>query len=219
MGLIKIDFRFLNIFHELYALKQFISSIESQLPTVIEQETQKAHENLRAKEYEDSDRQDIEQRLYDLINNVLPRYFWSSIFVILWAIFESGILEAAKEAKSPEGQNIPLPDIPSNFLKKANKLINDVFGFQLRGLEGWKKLQMYYVLRNAIVHANGRIESIKSEKDINNILGWGGEKNSGIDVSTGSIIFTPEFIKEAYQVMFDFLIGVTETLKNQYPFE
>ena len=43
------DLRFVEIFHELYALEQFMDSIESQLPDLIKKEEEKAYENLRRK--------------------------------------------------------------------------------------------------------------------------------------------------------------------------
>jgi len=46
------DLRFVEIFHELYALEQFMDSIESQLPDLIKKEEEKAYENLRRKKCE-----------------------------------------------------------------------------------------------------------------------------------------------------------------------
>ena len=43
------DLRFVEIFHELYALEQFMDSIESQLPDLIKKEVEKPYENLRRK--------------------------------------------------------------------------------------------------------------------------------------------------------------------------
>ena len=42
MGLPNFDFRFVELFHELYALEDFIASIESQLPDLIKREEEKA---------------------------------------------------------------------------------------------------------------------------------------------------------------------------------
>lgn len=39
------DLRFIEVFHELYALEDYMSSIESQLPELIEKKKEKAYKN------------------------------------------------------------------------------------------------------------------------------------------------------------------------------
>ena len=39
------DFRFIEIFYELYALEDYIASVELQLPQLIEKEKEKAYQN------------------------------------------------------------------------------------------------------------------------------------------------------------------------------
>ena len=48
----KIDFRFIEIIHELYALEQYMDSIESQMPDLIKKEEDKVYQALRQKGYE-----------------------------------------------------------------------------------------------------------------------------------------------------------------------
>ena len=104
----KIDFRFTEVFYELSALEQYMDSLESQLPDLIKSEEQKVYAGLREKGYENDDieRQIAQQDLYEFIENILPRYFFRQILVTLWAIFETAIIEIAKEIKDQEKQGI-----------------------------------------------------------------------------------------------------------------
>jgi hypothetical protein len=58
------DLRFVEIFHELYALEDYMNSIESQLPDLIEKEKEKVYQNRP--ENDPIEWQEKEQELYEL---------------------------------------------------------------------------------------------------------------------------------------------------------
>ena len=113
------DLRFVEIFHELYALEDYINSIESQLPDLIEKEKEKAYQNMP--ENDSIEWHQGEQSLYELIEDVIPRYFRNPIVVTLWAIFESAIIEIAKEIKDQLSLPITLDDITGDFLERTKR--------------------------------------------------------------------------------------------------
>ena len=219
MKLGPFDFRFIEVFHELYALEQYMDSIESQLPDLIKKEEEKAYANLRQKGYENDliERHQMHQKLYELIEEVLPKYFWSSILVTLWAIFESALSEIAKEAKDQQSQAIGLNDITGNILDRTKKYFNHVLKIpiQTTGMT-WQNIRMFYVVRNAIAHANGRLENIKSEKDVKKIKKWTRD-NIGIQEINGGLFFSSDFVRKTYSVVFELLNELTEKVKTKYP--
>jgi hypothetical protein len=219
MKLSEIDFRFVELYHELYALKEYMDSVEAQLPDLIKKEEEKAYWTLRENGYENDsiEAHDIQQRLYNLVDEVLPRYFWGPILVTLWAIFESAIIEIAKEIKDQQKQKIGLSDINGDFLERTNKYFNHILKIQINTRDSlWQHLKIFYIIRNALAHANGRLENIKSKKDKMKIKKWA-DQDKRINTINGVLQFTPKFIKEAYSIIFKIINELTSQVKNKYP--
>ena len=148
---------------------------------------------------------------------MLPRYFRNPIVVTLWAIFESAIIEIAKEIKDQQNLPIKLDDIRGDFLKRTNKYFNHIIKFPIdvRG-SSWKHFRKFYLLRNAIAHGNGRLDNIKNPEDRKTILEWESE-NTGIATIGGNIVCSPDFIRQTYSVVLDFLGNMAERIKAKYP--
>jgi hypothetical protein len=219
MQLPDFDFRFVELYHELYALEEYMESVKSHLPDLIKKEENKAYESLREGGYENDsfERQEIQQRLYELIEEVLPRFFLGPIIVTLWAIFESAIYEIAKEAKDQQKQIIGLSDINGDFLERTNKYFNHILQIHIKMRDSsWQHLRMFYVLRNALAHANGRLDNIKNEKDKNVIKQWA-KKGIGIENINGNLMFTQEFVRETYLIVFNVIKNLTDQVTAKYP--
>lgn len=209
------DLRFAEMFYELYALENYIDSIESQLPVLIEKEKEKAYQNMP--EYDSIEWHQREQSLYALIEDVIPRYFRNPIVVTLWAIFESAIIEIAKEIKDQQGLPITLDDITGDFLERTNKYFNHIIKFPIdvRG-SSWQHFRKFYLLRNAFAHGNGRLDNIKNQDKLKYKLGLDKE-NAEVMITDGNIICSPNFIKNTLRVVLDFLRNITEKVKEEYP--
>lgn len=209
------DLRFAEMFYELYALEDYIDSIESQLPVLIEKEKEKAYQNMP--EYDSIEWHQREQSLYALIEDVIPRYFRNPIIVTLWAIFESAIIEIAKEIKDQQGLPITLDDITGDFLERTNKYFNHIIKFPIdvRG-SSWQHFRKFYLLRNAFAHGNGRLDNIKNQDKLKYKLGLDKE-NAEVMITDGNIICSPNFIKNTLRVVLDFLRNITEKVKEEYP--
>lgn len=219
MLFLNYDFRFIEITHELYALEKYIVSIEQQLPDLIKAEEQKAYENLNKNGYEneESELQIMRQELYELIDVTLPKYFWGQAIVTLWAIFESAIAEIATEVKTQKELELGLTDLQGDVIHRTNKYFNHILKLPIdTRSKSWQHLRMMYVLRNAIAHANGRLENVKSQKDVKKILKWIGS-DLGIDEIHGSIILTPDFVKRTHAIIFELLNGLISEVKQQFP--
>jgi hypothetical protein len=207
------DLRFVEIFHELYAIEDYLNSIESQLPDLIEKEKEKAYQSMPKND--PIEWQQNEQVLYELIEDVLPRYFYNSIVVTLWAIFESATIEIAKEIKKQQSLPITLDDIRGDFLERTNMYFNHIvkFPIDVRGTS-WQCFRKFYLLRNAIAHCNGRLDNIKN-KGRDTILELS-KGNLEIITTNGDIVCSSNFIRKTYSVVFDFLSDITERVKRDY---
>lgn len=213
------DLRFVEFFHELYALKDYIDSIESQLPDLIRKEKEKAHEKLSKMNCQDDpfEYQAIEQETYELVEDVLPRYFRNPIIVTLWAIFESAIIEIAKEVKDQRNLPIVIKDINGDFLERTNKYFNHIIEIPLDTCgNSWQQLRKLYLLRNAIAHCNGRLENINSACDRKKIVQWESE-NIGISTMNGNVLCSPDFIRVSHKIVLEFLTNITEIVRSKYP--
>jgi hypothetical protein len=209
------DFRFIEIFHELYAIEDYINTVELQLPQLIEKEKKKAYQNRPTDD--PIEWQQKENELYELIEDVLPRYFRNPIIVTLWAIFESAIIEIAKEIKDQLNIPLTLDDIKGDFLKRTNKYFNHIIKFPIdvRG-SSWQQFRKFYLLRNAIAHGNGRLDNIKNPDNRKAISDWEKE-NSGVAIMGGNIICSPDFIRQTYSIVLSFLQEFTDGVKEKYP--
>jgi hypothetical protein len=213
------DFRFVELYHELYALEEYMKSVKSQMPDLIQKEEKKAYDSLREKGYENDpiERQQVQQQLYQLIEEVLPRYFLGPILITLWAIFESAVSEIAKEVKDQQAHMLSISDINGDFLERTNKYFNHIQQLTINTRNNsWQHLRMLYVLRNALAHANGRLDNIKSEKDKSKIKQWA-KKGIGIDHINGSLMFTVEFVKDTYSIVFKVIKNLTNQVTTKYP--
>src|SRR5215211_7083243 len=94
-----IDFRFVEIEHELWALAEYNRMLEAQLPALENQEQQRLQQRIRDQQLDESDASIEYQQHYDLIEHVLPRFFRGPVLVTLWAIYESAVNEIADYIK------------------------------------------------------------------------------------------------------------------------
>jgi hypothetical protein len=91
-----VDFRFVEVDHELWALREYFSASERQLPVLAEQERKRENEKWHIGDNIDEDEWAlVQQDLHERIENILPRYFRAPILVALWAIYESATNEVA----------------------------------------------------------------------------------------------------------------------------
>jgi hypothetical protein len=205
------DTRFLDLFYELYALEELIAIFESQLTDLIGKEEEKLSNSFKKKETFEI------FRFYTLIQRTLPRYYWGQVLLTLWAIFESGLIEIAKEVKDQQNQIIKLNDIRGNVLERSNKYFNHIVKTPINTKdESWRHLKMFCVLRNVLAHTNGRVENLVNEKDINKIKIWA-KDDIGVALTSGVLEFTSDFVKKTYSVVFRVTKDLADLVITKYP--
>jgi hypothetical protein len=163
------DFRFIDNELELDRLDDFLGILEKQLSSAIKKEQKKTEKLLNNKKnkIDPPDRAFFEQRLDDLIEDTLPRFFRGPFICSLWAVTESTITDVAIYIQKKQKQKIGMKDIrDDNILNRAYKYFDHILNFPLFKDSNVKnRLEMIRVLRNAMAHGNGRLNAISNEKD------------------------------------------------------
>lgn len=131
MPKINIDLRFVDVMYELNATGRHITLFERQLPSIIKREEEKAYRHIREERMnmDDGEADLIRQELYDLTENVLPRYFRNTILVTTWSIFESAIIDIAKKLQSERLKTLGIDDLKGDFIERAKKYFHHIVGF------------------------------------------------------------------------------------------
>lgn len=217
MPKINIDLRFAEVLYELNAVRQYITSFESQLPVIVKEEEEKTYNCLRQEQLtlDDGEKNLIRQEFYDLTENVLPRYFRNTILVTLWSIFESAIIDIAKELQSEHQKSLSIDDLKGDFLERTKKYFLHIVNFPLNvsGRE-WQSINMLKVLRNAIAHCNGRLENVTKDKDKKEIQKWEKE-NIGLTVEMmGNLMFSRGFVEDIFFCVNSFLSRLIDDVKK-----
>lgn len=219
MPIIHIDLRFVDVLYELRATGQYISSFEGQLLIIAEQEREKARIRIRQEglDVDNGETDLIQQEIYDFTENILPRFFRSTILVTIWSIFEAAIIDVSKDLQSAKGKMLGIDDLrDKNFLECAKKYFKHILDFPLNGGKEWECLKMLQVLRNVIAHCNGRIDSCTKEKYRHLIEEWE-KKNIGLSTEMGYLMFSKDFVEEIFKSINSFLTSLIADVKKAYP--
>jgi len=152
MAFIDIDLRFVDNDLELDRLADFLGILEKQLASAIKKEKKKT-ERLLKRQKKNIDEQElsfIEQRLDDLVEDTLPRFFRGPFICAMWAVIESTINDVASYIQKEQKQVIRMKDIRSdNMLDMANKYFNHILKFKLfDDINVMNRLDMIRVLRS-----------------------------------------------------------------------
>ena len=114
----------------------------------------------------------------------------------LFAVYESVVIKIAGIIQKRQGQQISLDDIKGGFLSGAQKYYKRVLQFELSTSDkSWQRLMLLSDLRNAIAHANGRLDSVK-ENLRNRIL-----KQKGVKDEFGYLIISGAFLREIFTLV------------------
>lgn len=218
MAVINIDLRFVDQEHELERLADFLNILEKQLSNAIKKE-QRHITHLRKKQKSNLDEIELsfyEQRLNDLINDTLPRFFRGPFICSLWAITESIILDVAAYIQKEQKQEIRIKDIRGdNMLDIAIKYFDHVLQFQLfDNGDIITRLEMIRVLRNSVAHCNGRLDALSNEKDLRKIKKWSKE-NIGIS-AYDNVVLSESFLRQNYKIINYALRNLLKRVRMEY---
>jgi hypothetical protein len=212
-----LDFRFVEIEYELWALGEYLNALEQQLPAIAEAKRTQTYTRLQAEKlgWDDPETEFAFQELYEIAENVLPRFLRGPFLATLWALYESAVTEIASYLRQQQKKALGLRDIRGGFLDRAQKYFDHILAFPLcTDDRTWERLKMLMMLRNALAHANGRLEAVneKSQKKIEEYTKMG----VGVAVKNGNLLFTEAFVRETYVLVRESLISLIERVHSAY---
>lgn len=212
---IDFDFRLLDVSMELHALEDLYELIEKQLEHLrhVEQATLSEYrhkEKLTPEEPEwDISRQECDHK----VEFLLPRFFWGSFIISLYAVYETSVIEVANLLQKHQNQGISINDLKGEFIPKSKKYYDKLLKFELCGDEKvWQRIKDFANVRHAIAHANGRIEMLTKENKnaITKLL----KEKSGISTYHNYLIVDSSFAKESLQNVSLSLKSLVERYKD-----
>lgn len=209
------DFQTVEIELELSALNYHLDLLEKQINKLVQREQL----SLRTKIAElkitpDDPEWQYEHQEFDyIVEFLLPRIFRAPFIVSLYAVYESAVTEIAALIQKQKGIAIFINDLRGDFLDRAKKYFKDVIGFQLYFDKlAWDRITILSVLRNAIAHANGRIEMLnKGTKQ--KITNWEKQK-VGISSMSGFVVIEESFLRETLRLVSASLNDLVERYKQ-----
>ncbi len=193
------DLRLLNIDLELSALDSHLYLLEEHIRKTKASEHTKLQKEIDEHKLtpDDPDWQINRGEFFYFVDYLLPRFFRSPFLVSLYAVYESAVTEIAKLMQEKNGIATFINDhkLKGDFLNKAKNYYDHVIGFPLctNKLE-WDRIKMLSDLRNAIAHANGRIEMLKPRIE-KKITDWEKQK-IGISSMNGFVVIEEGFLRD-----------------------
>lgn len=209
MGII-LDFRFLEVSMELSTLEKHLELIEAQIERGQEEAWSRREAKMMELEPGDEAEWSLIMQEYDYeVGFVLPRILRNPFLVSLFAVYESTVTEIAKAIQQQKGAGISIDDLKGGFLKRSKNYYEHVLQFQLSlSNDNWQRLMLLSDLRNAIAHANGRVDRV-STRTIERILKSGGSKEE-----LGFLVVEGTFLKETFAFVKDDLESLVERYKE-----
>jgi hypothetical protein len=200
--LIRIDFRLVDITMELQALEDHIHLIEMQISDLSKSKQLELDKYLAQGKWtpEDFEWDEAKHEYYDMVEFLLPRFFWGSFIVSLYAVYEAAVTEIARLIQGNKAEILAMNDLKGNFLERAGKYYKSVLNFELcNNDETWERIKVLVELRNAIAHANGRIDILKTGTQ-QKIKNWTKTK-MGISLWNNYFLVSAGFSKETFRLV------------------
>ena len=110
---IHVDFRFINLEHEIWSLAKYREVFEEQLTFLKDQERVRLRARLMSgtSEMDAAEQQFASERVELLVEESLPRFFRGPYLIALWALFESAIIELADYLAKTKQLSLKLRDV------------------------------------------------------------------------------------------------------------
>ena len=222
--ILPLNFDLIRIKEEFWALQDYLRLLENQIPNVIaaQEEYHKEREREIILNNPDEIECDLDISLNDQDNNfiveeVIPRLFRSPFVVMLWASFEIGMITIARVIQEECNLAVPFDSEyhrKKPFITRVRKYFRDELKFALPISEqDFGELEKLRVLRNAIAHAGGLVQSANS-KDRIKIQQWL-RIDSGIRSNfDGYLVFSREFLEKNLQFVKNCMYNVIQHIEQ-----
>jgi len=196
-----IDFRYVDIKYELWALGHMLKIIEPAIDHLSEQDEVETLEDLKRSGWEHDEAElDIAfQEIRDKRDYVLPRFMRGPFLVSLWACYESAVQMVARTMRNEIGAPLALSELRGeSFLARAHRYFQALLGMPLDSDEArYSRLADLYRVRHALAHANGLREGMTQDgwAKLERTLAKHGVK---LDMSRGLVVLTSAYVESAF---------------------
>ena len=184
---------------EIWALEEYLRILEVGLPSLIEKEGRQLSQSVKAEDEQGLHYTEIAK--YQLDEGITTRLITGSALIATWATFESAIQRAAK--------TLQLQQPKDGFLTTAAKF------FARLGIREPNEIKDLYALRNALAHANGRVDDVgldstvdvrlKKRQHIERLA----DSLPGLKIShDGYLVVTLDFVLHAFEFIKPLLLDL-----------
>jgi len=202
-----VDFTFMVIKHELWALGEQLQVLEQQMPLLASQQRKNSLDDLRRRNLDDDEVEVEHARLmaFHFAEDVLPRLLRAPFLLSLWSVFESGINDIAKYIQQKKGCAKSPRDVRGeNTLDGFQKYFDQDLRFPLFINDSAKDdLTNLLMLRNAFAHAGGQIDQVKL-KDRPKIKRWA-KTDKSIAIDGDWLVPSSSYVSGIYSTV-DYLL-------------
>ena len=212
---LNVDFRLLDVSLELHALEDHYELIKKQISNLSDIEKAslveyRKRENLTPKDPEwEFARQEYDHK----VEFLLPRFFWGSFIVSLYAVLETSVIEISCLIQKSQKQGIAINDLRGDFLERAKIYYKNVLKFELCS-DGttWQRIKILSEVRHAIAHSNGRMDMLNenSKERIKTLV----KQNLGISSYYNYILLDSHFARETFLKVYTMLKSLVERYKE-----
>lgn len=162
---ITVDFRLMAVRYELYVVEEFHSSIEAQIESLNDIAIQKMRADFDGVIEDDYELEVAVQQLTYDDRRLMPRLVRHPFLVMLYAVYEATVREIAELVRGKQSRALKLDNISGSFLERAKKYYKHVIGMKLtQDNASWVKVNLLADLRHVIVHTNGRMDMVSTER-------------------------------------------------------
>ena len=201
MPRIEIDFRFVEIEYEFWALSEFLQIIDPQLNNLGNKEQRRRFAELREMGWDrdEGEVQVLSQELDEICERVLPRFFRGPFVIAVWAAYEAAVTEIARYLRQEKNLALELADIRGHdFITRARKYFTNVLATSLDPNEArLKRLAELLEVRNALAHGNGQRRATPENKW--NRLKALMQSGTGLSENNGFLTLSSEFVSRALE--------------------
>ncbi len=211
----KLDFRLLDVRAELPALRDSVATLERQLEFIAAQRKRQVEADI-AELGPDPDPGEVQLALQELayeVEHTYPRVYRGSLLTVMWATYESAIVQVAEFLQRKKGLDIALVDVRgAGVVERARRYFRKALHCELyTGKDRQSDCARIYLVRNVFAHVNGRLAGVKDNQRsvIENMV-----EDGALREDLGYVVPTKEFLEFALDVIDGEVKGLVErTLK------
>lgn len=196
-----IDFRFVEIEYELWALANMLETIEPAMDVLAKEHADVILGDLECAgwSHDEAEVGIALQHISEIRDYVLPRFMRGPFVVALWACFESGVNAVASQKWSEGHASIRIQDVQGRtFLDRAKLYYNKLLSFPLdEDQSRLARLSDLYLIRCALAHSNANREGM-GENQWSKLKDAASRQKLEVDESRGMLVLGEEYVRSAF---------------------